>query len=309
METTIELEEEEMCAKMLYQGTANFTLIPKSQNALVDHQGNKKAVVETIQYTYPLKLLVPKFGSTNNCVWVYIISFGGGLVEGDKLQCNVEIGAECASVITTQSSTKVFICPNGLITEQCLVARVRSGALLAILPDPVVCFKNAAYKQSQVIHLSKDSSLILLDWCSSGRMANGEIWDFTSFKSSNSVFIDNKLVFKDCLLLDATKIVTTKEALRQYNILATCVIIGTSTIEQCQHLLHVFGKRQALGEKLDENVLLAISELEYIVGNEKIPGVVIKLATTNTLQAVEQVGKILQHFYDRLGGNPFEGKY
>ncbi|XP_033119630.1 urease accessory protein D-like isoform X2 [Anneissia japonica] len=301
--------KKECDAKISNQAKAFFKLMPKSQNAVLDKQGNKQAVAVDFEYTYPLKLMIPKFASTNNCVWVYFISFGGGLVEGDKLQFSVEIGTECCSVITTQSSTKVFACSGGLLTEQHLVARICPGGLLAFLPDFIVCFEDAAYKQTQVFHMSHDSSLIVLDWCTSGRMANNEIWDFTSFRSSNSIFIDNKLVFKDCMLLDQHKIVPLKEAMHHYNVLATCIIIGKSTEEQCQHLLQVLGKRQALGELINADVSLAISELKYTVEGVKIPGVVIKFATSNTLQAIKQIEEILQHFYNRLGGNPFEGKY
>ena len=38
----------------------------------------------------------------------------------------------------------------GLTTQQSLTGVVADGGLLAILPDPVVCFKDAIYSQQQV---------------------------------------------------------------------------------------------------------------------------------------------------------------
>ena len=36
------------------------------------------------------------------------------------------------------------------MTKQGLRGHVANGGLLAVLPDPVVCFKNAMYNQQQV---------------------------------------------------------------------------------------------------------------------------------------------------------------
>lgn len=41
------------------------------------------------------------------CQWLYIITFGGGLVEGDNVAVDVKVGENCTVVVTTQASTKV----------------------------------------------------------------------------------------------------------------------------------------------------------------------------------------------------------
>lgn len=42
-----------------------------------------------------------------DAVWVYAVTYGGGLVAGDIVQMKVEVGGGCTTVLTTQSSTKV----------------------------------------------------------------------------------------------------------------------------------------------------------------------------------------------------------
>lgn len=55
-----------------------------------------------------LKLLVPGLASSvPTCQWLYIITFGGGLVEGDNVAVDVKVGEHCTVVVTTQASTKV----------------------------------------------------------------------------------------------------------------------------------------------------------------------------------------------------------
>jgi len=45
---------------------------------------------------------------------------------------------------------QVYNSEEGLATQQGLRGLVADGGLLAVLPDPVVCFKNAIYNQKQV---------------------------------------------------------------------------------------------------------------------------------------------------------------
>ena len=55
-----------------------------------------------------LKLLVPSRASAvPSCQWLYIVTFGGGLVEGDNVAVDIKVGENCTVVATTQASTKV----------------------------------------------------------------------------------------------------------------------------------------------------------------------------------------------------------
>ncbi|EDO42707.1 predicted protein, partial [Nematostella vectensis] len=99
-----------------------------------------------------LKLLVPKYASENpRCKWLYLIAYGGGLVEGDSITLHVEVEKNASVVLTSQASTKVYHSERGRTTSQKISAMVADGALLAVLPSYLVCFKDALYKQDQVI--------------------------------------------------------------------------------------------------------------------------------------------------------------
>eukprot|EP00261_Vitis_vinifera_P033083 XP_019074326.1 PREDICTED: urease accessory protein D [Vitis vinifera] len=59
---------------------------------------------------YPLKFIIPrKVGSSiTDAVWIYSLTYGGGIVSGDSISCGFTIGDGCTTVLTTQASTKVF---------------------------------------------------------------------------------------------------------------------------------------------------------------------------------------------------------
>ena len=78
-----------------------------------------------------------------------------------------------------------------------------SDALLAVIPDPVTCFSTARYVQKQVFRISSDSSLVIVDWVTSGRHESGEKWDFDLYKSTNHIFLEDD----EPLLLDTVSFV------------------------------------------------------------------------------------------------------
>ncbi|ELU16965.1 hypothetical protein CAPTEDRAFT_102157 [Capitella teleta] len=129
--------------------------------------------------------MIPSFASTSECKWIYPIFYGGGLVEGDCTDVTLKIGDECAALLTTQGSTKVYSCKDAGVTKQATKCFVGPGAFLALLPDPIVPFKQADYFQSQSIDMASSSNIVVLDWVTAGRIARKEVWDFTRFGSKS----------------------------------------------------------------------------------------------------------------------------
>ncbi|WVZ77709.1 hypothetical protein U9M48_025547 [Paspalum notatum var. saurae] len=102
---------------------------------------------------YPLKLIAPSKVGPASCdaVWLYALTYGGGIVSGDTISCTVSVGDGCTAAITTQASTKVYKAVDSKCSEQLLEARVGEDALLVVIPDPVTCFSTARYYQKQVL--------------------------------------------------------------------------------------------------------------------------------------------------------------
>ena len=87
-------------------------------------------------------------------------------------------------------------------TIQRLDASIETGGALFLLPDPVTCFRDAAYHQAQTFRLAHGASAVLLDWYTSGRRARGEEWVFSKYYSANEVFVDGVRTARDVVLLD-----------------------------------------------------------------------------------------------------------
>jgi urease accessory protein len=155
--------------------------------------------------------------------WVYSSTLGGGLVGGDEIRLRVDVTAGARALLTTQASTKVYrsLRPS----RQSLNAGVDADALLAVVPDPVVCFADADFTQTQRYDLHADASLVMVDWITSGRHAAGERWAFSRYKSRFDIRRGSQRVFFDALVLEP-HIDTVVERMGRFNALLTAVITG-----------------------------------------------------------------------------------
>ncbi|XP_056163658.1 urease accessory protein D-like isoform X3 [Syzygium oleosum] len=155
---------------------------------------------------YPLKFIIPrKVGPSRvDAVWIYALTYGGGIVSGDAISCKLEIGDGCTAVLTTQSSTKLKV---------------------------LQVYKSLGSKCSEqyleVFRVHSDSNLVLVDWITSGRHESGEKWDFTLYKSTNNIFLEgDQPLFLDTVLLEQGSIVPLAERMQDYQVIAMVVLLG-----------------------------------------------------------------------------------
>jgi urease accessory protein len=145
----------------------------------------------------PLRLLTPS--NHGDAAWVFTSTYGGGLVGGDAVRLNVDVGEGATALLQTQASTKVYRSPLGV--SSALDAVVGGGGRLLVLPDPTVCFAGASFDQIQQVSLRAGASVVLVDWMTSGRRASGERWAFDRYASRLTVAYDGQVVLGDALLL------------------------------------------------------------------------------------------------------------
>jgi urease accessory protein len=166
--------------------------------AIAFHKSGTKTVLATAVAASPLRLLTPK--NHGEAAWVFLASFGGGLVDGDRIDVDIDAARDTSAFISTQASTKVYRSPNGC--SQRFEARVAEGAALAIVPDPVVCFAGAKYTQDIEIDLAPGASLVLFDGYTCGRGARGERWEFARYASRTHISRGGLSILVDATRLD-----------------------------------------------------------------------------------------------------------
>lgn len=144
-----------------------------------------RSVLTACRSVAPLKLLNP--AAQGDYCAVVLSSYGGGMVEGDATTLRVRCGEGAALYLGTQAFTKVYKSPRGLPCKQIINGKVEAGGLAVVLPDPVVPYAQSIFEQEQSWHLGADSCLVLADGHTAGRMAFGEHFGYTSYRSDITV--------------------------------------------------------------------------------------------------------------------------
>lgn len=113
---------------------------------------------------------------------VYLLSPTGGVVQGDRYDIAVRLGAGAHALVTTQAATKVYRMPDdGAV--QCMTVELLPGAVLELLPDVLILFAGADYTQELHITLHSGALLVMQEIVMPGRLARGESLAFKRYRS------------------------------------------------------------------------------------------------------------------------------
>ena len=158
-----------------------------------------KTAITRCRADSPLRLLTPSDGAST--ARLIAGTYGGGLVGGDAIELTVDAGVGTRCLLGTQASTKIYRSAGAGCTQH-LTVSAADDAIIASLPDPVVCFAGSRYVQGQRFDLSAGSSLVALDWFTSGRAARGERWAMNHYASRTEIIVSGRCVFLDRVELD-----------------------------------------------------------------------------------------------------------
>ena len=244
--------------------------------------------------TSPLRLLTPV--NHGHAAWAYASSYGGGLVDGDRISIDVTIGRGATAFLSTQASTKVYRSSSG--TESRMQARVGEGGSLILMPDPVVCFAGARYRQWQRVGLDPNGSVVLVDWVTSGRRAAGERWRFDDYVAHTEVTVDGRLAIGDTLSLCAAH-GELAGRMGRFDVLALVVLAGAPLDREAQA---VIARVQAAPPVRRADLLVAAAPL-------RTGGCAVRIAGPS----VERVGALIEQLLAfvpcLLGDNPWSRKW
>jgi urease accessory protein len=253
-----------------------------------------RSVVRRAFAISPLRLLTP--GNHGHGAWVYTSSFGGGLVDGDRMSLNVDVKRGATAFISTQAATKAYRSPRGTSAE--LIGRVEVDGLLVVMPDPVMCFAGARYRQIQRFLIANGASLVIVDCLLSGRLAAGERWAFDCYHSLLQVRVGDRLLVHDSLVLYASDGELARR-FRRFEALAVAVIIGPSFADEAANLVAAASSQEVVPRP---DLLMTASNLRGV-------GCIVRVAGVSAEQVGRTLRELLRFVAARLGDDPWIRKW
>jgi len=123
----------------------------------------------------PLQIMHPLYFNLlrPDMPYTYLMSSGGGILQGDRQRTELRFGPGTSAHVTTQAHTRVYRMDYGYATAVVNLA-AEEGAYVEYLPDPVVPFADSRFYQQTSVVLDSSATLLLGETVYAGRLARGE---------------------------------------------------------------------------------------------------------------------------------------
>jgi urease accessory protein len=133
-----------------------------------------------------------------------VVNPGGAYLGADLFVLNVEVGDGADLLLTTQSATKVYRTP-GSFAEQRMVVRLGEGARLELVPDQLIAYREASYRQRTSVTVRPSSSLVMAEVVTPGWSPDGAAFRYEEVRLRNAIHVEtddgSRLLALDNLLI------------------------------------------------------------------------------------------------------------
>ena len=123
--------------------------------------------------------VVRAFQQPNGGALAHLHNLSGGVLAGDCLSLQIEVGPGAAAQVTSTGATRLYRHRAGALdSEQRTVISVAENGLLEYLPDALIPFAGSRHVQRTTVTLANRASFFSWETLAPGRQAMGELFAF-----------------------------------------------------------------------------------------------------------------------------------
>lgn len=159
-----------------------------------------RTVAAAQRHSGTLQTLRPMYLDDSGQVCYYIVNPGGACLSGDQYLIDLDLHAGAHALITTQSATKVYRTPNGAAAQH---MRIDLGpdANLEYLPDQLILYRAATYRQTCTVHMDESASLVLAEIVTPGWSPDGARFRYDELRMRTEIHRGERLLAIDNVLV------------------------------------------------------------------------------------------------------------
>lgn len=158
-----------------------------------------KTILQKAYSTTPFKVANITEDKKEGKLKLMLMSSSPGILDGDVYEMKIDICERGDLELQTQSFQRLFTMKTG--ASQSLVVQMQAGSTFIYLPHPVVPHQGSDFVTRNKIHLSDRCTLLVGEVLTCGRKLSGERFKFTKYHNVTEIFLNNRLVIKENLLL------------------------------------------------------------------------------------------------------------
>lgn len=165
---------------------------------------NKCSYLKKAFFTTPLKVMNITEDKICNPLHLMLMSSSPGILDGDRYAINIEVAEGASLQLHTQAYQRLFNMKQEAVQQMKLL--LHEGATFCYLPHPSVPHQQSNFTSRNHFYLSNHCRFIFGEVLTCGRKLNGEIFLFSKYHSITHIYLNNRLVIKENLLMQPSLI-------------------------------------------------------------------------------------------------------
>jgi urease accessory protein len=129
-----------------------------------------------------------------------LMSSSPGILDADEYRIAIKLQENCSLQLHTQSYQRLFTMKQQ--ASQHTTIHLDTGSSFCFIPHPVVPHHHSNFVARTDIFLSENCSLLFGEVLTCGRKLNGEVFSFSRYHNIVRLFMHDRLVIKENLLMD-----------------------------------------------------------------------------------------------------------
>ncbi len=155
--------------------------------------------LKSLFFTTPFKIANITEDKNDKCLQLMLMSSSPGILDGDEYSIKIDLEVGSALQLHTQSYQRLFNMNKG--ASQVMEVYMGKDSSFCFLPHPTVPHKGSDFVATNKIYLSPGCSLVWGEILTCGRKLNGEIFEFSKYHNRTEIFLNDRLVVKENILI------------------------------------------------------------------------------------------------------------
>lgn len=234
-----------------------------------------KTVAKNVFFQGAFKVMRPIYHDDSGKVCYYLLNPGGGYLDGDRYRMKIVANEDTKVTLTTQSATKVYKTPKGHAYQETDI-ELKQGSYLEFLPDPLIAYENARYRQRNTIHMETGSVFLYTDILTPGWSASGKRFSYHTVQLINEIYVEGNLaVFDHIKLSPGDHNISGLGFMEGYSHIGSMIVVGEQTTGE-------------LLDELYEAILSQGADVKFGLSELVVPGLSIRILGNST-QVIERI--------------------
>lgn len=205
--------------------------------------------LKTSYCTQPFKIADITEDKKAGTLHLVLMNSSPGILDGDEYKIKVDVSAGCSLKLMTQSYQRLFTMKK--TASQFMEVNIGVGSSFHFIPHPAVPHETSSFYAGNKIFLADDCRLIWGEVLTCGRKlskgvsGSGEIFRFLKYHNLTQVYLNNKLVIKENLLMEPSRInVNDLGQLEGYTHQATMIYLENGIADDAIKNIHTYLEMQ-----------------------------------------------------------------